>query len=157
MYDFYGECVRRGYTLSDEPIFNIQERQDFLSGRIDGTPSPLLCLRPRKAGKDRRADAAGVPGAFGAVLRGLFQRGRNVADHGPGGEGTGTDARGTVQSAVHRHTLHWAGDRNKAVLLKACVAGERLKAVEAIQPLHIRMINGVKICYGNLSSLDKDF
>ena len=80
-----------------------------------------------------------------------------MADHGPGGEGTGTDARGTVQGAVHRHTLHWAGDRNKAVLLKACVAGERLKAVEAIQPLHIRMINGVKICYGNFSSLDKDF
>ena len=23
MYDFYGECVRRGYRLSDEPIFTI--------------------------------------------------------------------------------------------------------------------------------------
>ena len=40
MYDFYGECVRWGCTLSDEPIFNIQQRQDFLSGRIDNTPYP---------------------------------------------------------------------------------------------------------------------
>lgn len=46
MYDFYGECVRRGYTLSDEPIFNIQERQDFLSGRIDGTPPPIMSASP---------------------------------------------------------------------------------------------------------------
>lgn len=58
MYDFYGECVRRGYTLSDEPIFNIQERQDFLSGRIDGTPSPYYVCVPVKLGK---TDAQTLP------------------------------------------------------------------------------------------------
>ena len=51
MYDFYGECIRRGCTLSDEPIFNILQRQDFLDGRIDGTPYPYYVCVPVKPGK----------------------------------------------------------------------------------------------------------
>ena len=48
MYDFYGECIRRGCVLSDEPIFNIQERKDFLRGHIDGTPYPFYVCVPVK-------------------------------------------------------------------------------------------------------------
>ena len=60
MYDFYGECVRWGCTLSDEPIFNIQQRQDFLSGRIDNTPYPYYVCVPVKPGK-ADADAQTLP------------------------------------------------------------------------------------------------
>ena len=55
MYDFYGQCVRRGYRLSDEPIFTISERTDYLEGRIDDTPYPFhVCVpvRPENAPKE---------------------------------------------------------------------------------------------------------
>ena len=34
MYDFYGACVRKGCVLSDEPLFTISERTDYLEGYI---------------------------------------------------------------------------------------------------------------------------
>lgn len=40
MYDFYGQCVRRGYRLSDEPMFTISERRDYLDGYIGDAPYP---------------------------------------------------------------------------------------------------------------------
>ena len=46
MYDFYGECIRKGYVLSDEPIFSISDRQDYLDGRIDETPHPFWTCVP---------------------------------------------------------------------------------------------------------------
>ena len=32
MYDFYSECVRQGCVLSEEPLFTISDRQDYLEG-----------------------------------------------------------------------------------------------------------------------------
>ncbi|WP_455501702.1 MerR family transcriptional regulator [Gemmiger sp.] len=52
MYDFYGECVRKGYRLSDEPLFSVLERTDYLDGFISQTPYPFwVCapVRPEKA------------------------------------------------------------------------------------------------------------
>ena len=46
-----------------------------------------------------------------------------MADAGPGGEGTGTEARRAAAGAVHRCALHRAGDRHAAVLLTAGAAG----------------------------------
>lgn len=55
MYDFYSECIRRGYILSEEPIFTISERQDYLEGYIGDTPYPFyVCVpvRHQKAPSD---------------------------------------------------------------------------------------------------------
>ena len=38
MYAFYGECIRRGVRLSDEPLFTISDRRDFLDGVIRDEP-----------------------------------------------------------------------------------------------------------------------
>ena len=38
MYDFYGACVRKGCVLSDEPLFTISERTDYLEGYIGQEP-----------------------------------------------------------------------------------------------------------------------
>ena len=91
MYDFYGECVRRGCTLSDEPIFNIQQRQDFLSGRIDGTPYPYYVCVPVKPGK-ADADVKTLPecralsvlycGDYGGVDEMWLTMGREVTARG---------------------------------------------------------------------------
>ena len=48
MYDFYGQCVRRGYRLSDEPMFTISERRDYLDGYIGDAPYPYpVCVPVR--------------------------------------------------------------------------------------------------------------
>ena len=55
MYDFYSACVRRGCVLSDEPLFAISDRQDYLEGRIENEPYPYaVCVpvRPEKAPAD---------------------------------------------------------------------------------------------------------
>ena len=55
MYGFYSECIRRGYRLSDEPLFAIFRRQDYLDGYIGDTPFPYaVCVpvRPKKAPED---------------------------------------------------------------------------------------------------------
>ena len=38
MYDFYHECVSRGYALGREPLFCISERTDYLRGEISTEP-----------------------------------------------------------------------------------------------------------------------
>ena len=116
MYDFYGACVRKGCVLSDEPLFTISERTDYLEGYIGraGAEEP---------GGGGRGDAGGVPGAVGAVLRRLQRRGRGVADAGAGGKGAGAEARRRAAGAGHRGAVHGAGDRDAAVLLAAGAAG----------------------------------
>lgn len=55
MYDFYSACIRRGCVLSDEPIFTISERRDYLNGYIGDTPYPFsVCVPvlPEKAPED---------------------------------------------------------------------------------------------------------
>ena len=38
MYDFYHECVSKGYILGKEPLFTINERTDYLEGRLNKDP-----------------------------------------------------------------------------------------------------------------------
>ena len=55
MYAFYADCVRRGCVLSDEPLFNIYERQDYLEGFITDTPyrfAVCVPVRPEEAPED---------------------------------------------------------------------------------------------------------
>ena len=95
MYDFYGECVRRGCRLSHEPIFTISERTDYLEGRIGDTPYPFqVCvpIRPENAPAEAvtlpecRAlsvlyygDYSGVDEAFLALGREVRERGLKPA------------------------------------------------------------------------------
>ena len=49
MYDFYGACVRKGCVLSDEPLFTISERTDYLEGYIGQEPCRYgVCVPVRK-------------------------------------------------------------------------------------------------------------
>lgn len=60
MYDFYSECVRRGCVLSEEPLFTILNRNDYLEGYISNEPySYAVCvpMQPEKA----PADAVALP------------------------------------------------------------------------------------------------
>ncbi len=55
MYAFYSECVRMDCLLSDEPLFAIMDRKDYLDGYIGDTPYPnAVCVpvHPDKAPKD---------------------------------------------------------------------------------------------------------
>lgn len=49
MYDFYGARVRKGCVLSDEPLFTISERTDYLEGYIGQEPCRYgVCVPVRK-------------------------------------------------------------------------------------------------------------
>lgn len=47
-YNLYGECIRKGYRLSDEPIFAISDRTDYLEGYIGTEDYPLYACVPLK-------------------------------------------------------------------------------------------------------------
>ena len=45
MYNFFHECVEKGYVLAQEPLFIVNERTDYLEGRIAADPYPLhICV-----------------------------------------------------------------------------------------------------------------
>ena len=45
MYNFFHECVENGYVLAQEPLFIVNERTDYLDGRISTDPYPLhICV-----------------------------------------------------------------------------------------------------------------
>ena len=55
MYDFYSECIRKGYVLSDEPLFTISDRKDYLEGHISDEPyryAVCVPVRPETAPGD---------------------------------------------------------------------------------------------------------
>lgn len=55
MHTFYGECVRRGCVIAQEPLFRVLERTDYLNGALDAGPQAFtLCvpIRPDRAPKD---------------------------------------------------------------------------------------------------------
>lgn len=60
MYDFYSDCVRRGCVLSEEPLFTISERHDFLEGHISEEPYSYFVCVPVRADK-APADAVTLP------------------------------------------------------------------------------------------------
>ena len=91
MYDFYGECVRRGYRLSDEPIFTISQRQDFLNGYITDEPYPFfVCVpvRPEKAPTEAvvlpacRALSVLYYGSYAGADEAFLRLGREVKQRG---------------------------------------------------------------------------
>lgn len=91
MYDFYGECVRQGYHLSNEPIFTISQRQDFLNGYISDKPYPFwVCvpMRPEKAPKEAvvlpacRALSVLYYGSYDGAGEAFLRLGREVKQRG---------------------------------------------------------------------------
>lgn len=60
MYDFYSECVRRGCVLSEDPLFTISDRQDYLEGYISSEPYPYAVCVPIQS-KKAPADAVVLP------------------------------------------------------------------------------------------------
>ena len=91
MYDFYGECVRHGYHLSNEPIFTISQRQDFLNGYIADKPYPFwVCvpMRPEKAPKEAvvlpacRALSVLYYGSYSGAGEAFLRLGREVKQRG---------------------------------------------------------------------------
>lgn len=53
MYAFYTECVKRGCVLSNEPLFDILDRNDFLNGYISTEPYPFyVCVPIREETED---------------------------------------------------------------------------------------------------------
>lgn len=55
MYGFYSECIRKGHVLSDEPLFTISDRKDYLEGRISNEPyryAVCVPVRPETALED---------------------------------------------------------------------------------------------------------
>lgn len=91
MYDFYGECVRRGYRLSDEPIFTVSQRQDFLNGYITDEPYPFwVCVpvRPEKAPKEAvtlpacRALSVLYYGSYAGADEAFLRLGREAKERG---------------------------------------------------------------------------
>ncbi len=51
MYNFYGECVKKGYTLGREPLFCISERTDYLRGEISEEPFTFHVCVPMETKK----------------------------------------------------------------------------------------------------------
>ena len=60
MYNFYGECVRKGYTLGREPLFCISERRDYLTGEISEAPFTFHVCVPVST-KEAPAEAVVFP------------------------------------------------------------------------------------------------
>ena len=95
MYDFYGQCVRRGCRLSDEPMFTISERRDYLDGYIGDAPYPYqVCVPVRTETAPKEAvtlpecralsvlyygDYSGVDEAFLVLGREVRERGLKPA------------------------------------------------------------------------------
>ncbi len=60
MYAFYSECIRQGCVLSDEPLFAILDRKDYLEGYIGTTPYPNAVCVPVRADRAPK-DAVTLP------------------------------------------------------------------------------------------------
>ena len=56
MYAFYSECIRAGCVLSNEPLFTVQDRRDYLDGYISSEPYPFyVCVPVQTRRTDREA------------------------------------------------------------------------------------------------------
>ncbi len=58
MFDFYGQCVKKGHKLSDDPIFTISERTDYLDGYISEDNFPFYVCVPVE---EKTLDAVTLP------------------------------------------------------------------------------------------------
>ena len=122
MYALYHECIRKGYILSDDPLFTISDRKDFLEGYIGKDPFPFDVCVPLRADK-APCGVTGVPGALGTLLRRIRRHGRGVADPGQRGKGSGSEAQCPSPCTGHCSSLHRPGDQCPTLLLPPCLAG----------------------------------
>lgn len=91
MYDFYGQCVRQGCRLSDEPMFTISERRDYLDGYIGDAPYPYQVCVPVRT-ESAPAEAVTLPecralsvlyyGGYDGVDEAFLTLGREVKARG---------------------------------------------------------------------------
>ena len=89
MFDFYGECVRKGCVLSDEPIFTISERSDYLDGYIGNEDFAYYVCVPVKK---KTVDSVALPsckalsvlyyGDYGGVDNAWLTLGKEVKSRG---------------------------------------------------------------------------
>lgn len=89
MYALYHECIRKGYILSDDPLFTISDRKDFLEGYIGKDPFPFDVCVPLRADK-APAEAVMLPecralsvlyyGEYGGMDEAWLTLGREVSD-----------------------------------------------------------------------------
>lgn len=52
MYSLYTECIKKGCVLSDEPLFDILDRSDFLNGYLSDEEYPFYVCVPLKEKTD---------------------------------------------------------------------------------------------------------
>ncbi len=75
MYDFFHECVENGYVLSQEPLFVVNERTDYLEGQIAAKPYPFqVCVPVHTAGSPGNAARYTPCIAFSVSFYGDFNR-----------------------------------------------------------------------------------
>lgn len=91
MYGFYSECIRKGHVLSDEPLFTISDRKDYLEGRISNEPyryAVCVPVRPETAPEDAvvlpecRALSVLYYGGYDGVDEAFLTLGREVKARG---------------------------------------------------------------------------
>ena len=91
MYSFYSECVRKGCVLSDEPLFTISEREDYLDGHISTEPyrfAVCVPVRPERAPADVvtlpacRALSVLYCGDYSGVDESWLRLGREIKERG---------------------------------------------------------------------------
>ncbi len=74
-FALYSECIRKGYRLSDEPLFTISERTDYLEGYIGNEDYPIFSCVPVK---EKVPEAVVLPRC--KVLSVLYYGGYDGAD-----------------------------------------------------------------------------
>ena len=91
MYEFYGACVRNGCVLSDEPLFTISERLDYLDDHLSDAPFPFWCCVPVRPERTRtdvvtlpacRALSVLYSGDYSGADEAWLRLGREVRAHG---------------------------------------------------------------------------
>lgn len=90
-YDFFHECVEKGIALAPKPFFMINERTDYLEGKITSTPYDFYVCIPVLP-EDAPEDAVPIPactalsllvyGSYGNLNESLLYLGEEVRKRG---------------------------------------------------------------------------
>lgn len=90
-YDFFHECVEKGISLAPKPLFIINERTDYLKGKISSSPYSFRVCIPVLP-EDAPADAVLIPactalsllvyGSYGNLNESLLYLGEQVRKRG---------------------------------------------------------------------------
>lgn len=90
-YDFFHECVEKGIALAPKPLFVINERTDYLEGKLSSTPPDFYVCIPVLP-EDTPEDAVSIPactalsllvyGSYGNLNESLLYLGEEVRKRG---------------------------------------------------------------------------